>query len=306
MKINNDATIIGAGPAGMSAAIYLKRANIDFNILEKSMPGGKLNMATEIDNYPGISKVDGFTLTMNFVNQLSELGVKIDSDEVLKIEKEDNFYKIFTKNHEITTKAIIIATGMNPIKKQVINQYKFLGSGVSYCDVCDGFFFKGKDVLVYGNNKRAYLEALYLSDLVNQINFVHDSNFEDCLEYQSLISKENVKTYSGYKLNKIDGEEKVSEVTIEDLKTKEEVTLKVDGVFPLFDETPSNYIFESLNFETERNFFIVNNKMETNIPGIYAAGDCVKNELKQVVTATRDGALAASNAISYLRKVKNK
>ena len=304
MKLVNDVTIIGAGPAGMSAAIYLKRANIDFHIFEKSMPGGKLNMATAIDNYPGIANVDGFTLAMNFVDQLTKLGVKIEGDDVIKVEKVEEGFNVYTKNHEILSKAIIIATGMNPIKKQIINQDKFLGKGVSYCAVCDGFFFRGKDVLVYGNNKRAYLEALYLADLVNKVYFVHDSNFESCIELTNLLERENVEEFAGYKILEIDGEENVASAKISNLETKEEKVLEVSGVFPLFDETPSNYVFDSLNVETKNNFFIVNDKLETSIPGVYAAGDCVKNQLKQVVTATRDGAVAASNVIAYLRTIK--
>ena len=304
MKLVNDVTIIGAGPAGMSAAIYLKRANVDFHIFEKSMPGGKLNMATAIDNYPGIANVDGFTLAMNFVDQLTKLGVKIEGDDVIKVEKTEGGFNVFTKNHELFSKAIIIATGMNPIKKQILNQDKFLGKGVSYCAVCDGFFFRGKDVLVYGNNKRAYLEALYLADLVNKVYFVHDANYENCIELQNLLERDNVEEFSGYKILEIDGEENVSSAKISNLESKEETVLEVNGVFPLFDETPSNYVFDSLGVETKNNFFIVNDKLETSIPGVYAAGDCVKNQLKQVVTATRDGAVAASNVIAYLRAIK--
>lgn len=305
MKLSNDVTIIGAGPAGMAAAIYLKRANIDFHIFEKSMPGGKLNMATQIDNYPGVANVDGFTLAMNFVDQLTKLGVKIESDDVIKVEKSENGFNVFTKNHEIESKAVIIATGMSPIKKKIINQDKFLGKGISYCAVCDGFFFKGKDVLVYGNDKRAYLEALYLSNLANRIYFVHDLEFYAGQEFDELIERENVVEYDGYKISEIDGDENVTSAKIVNLDNEEEViTLKVDGVFPLFDETPSNYIFDSLKIETKNNFFIVNDKLETSVPGIFAAGDCVLSLFKQVVSATRDGAVAANNVISYLRTIK--
>lgn len=300
-----DILIIGAGIAGISAAIYLKRSNKDFVILDKYAPGGKLNNVHMIENYPGFEKISGPELAFNLVNQLTSLGTNIEYGNVLSITKEVPYYHVFTDNGDYIVKALIIATGVSNKKLGIPGEKEFLGRGVSYCGTCDGNFFKGKTISVYGNSDHALIEAMYLSSIASKLNLlVPNSDNSNIAEIKEKIkSFENIILYEEVKLLEIIGEEKVSAIKIKN-KEGEESIIETAAIFPLFGEESSSNFLSELDVKTNRGFIVVDDKRETNVSGIFAAGDVLDKTLRQAITAGSDGAIAATAIISYLNKLK--
>lgn len=304
MIIEKDIGIIGAGPAGMSCALYLCRSKYSFEIIEKEMTGGKLNVTTEIENYPGVNKTDGFSLGMVIKKQIESFGIKILKDSINDIVFENNKYKLLGEKNTYLFKNIVIATGSSNKKSNAINEDKYLGNGISYCAVCDGFLYKNKDVMVFANSRKGYLEALYLSQLVNKIYLVSDKD-EDDVEgsLKKLKSLNNVEFLSPYKIKKYDGDVIIKNVEIENINTKEVKTINISACFPFLGDTPNNYLIKKLGIYTNKSGYILVDKyMETNVKGVYAIGDIIDKPLRQVVTACSDGAIAATSIIKNLNK----
>ena len=176
MKKIYDCVVIGAGVAGMTAAIYLKRANIDFILLEKGVPGGQINKSSNIENYPGFKKVDGPTLAFNIYEQIEKLGVDYKYGDVKEVRDSENYKVVCTDKEEFVTKTVIIATGRRPRELGLANEKKLLGSGISYCAYCDGMLYKNKDVIIIGGGNSALEEALYIADIANKVYIVHRSS----------------------------------------------------------------------------------------------------------------------------------
>ncbi|HBS10360.1 MAG TPA: thioredoxin-disulfide reductase [Firmicutes bacterium] len=302
MTIKKDIAIIGTGVAGMSAAIYLARTKYTFEIFEKSAIGGKLNIINKIENYPGVKDISGFDLAMDFINQLKSLDVSVNNTEILKIEKDNNLFKLYSKKDTYVVKAVIIATGMQIKKLGLANEESFIGKGISYCATCDGFFAKDKTVLLYGNEDRAYLEALFLVGLVKKLYFVHDNNCEITDNFEKLIKYPNVIEICGYKISAYNGVGHLESVTIK--KSQKEKTFEVSMVFPLSKEIPNNYLFSGIGLNNKDKFISTDEDCKTSIDGVYAIGDIRKKKLKQVVTAASDGAIAATAVIKYLLSLK--
>lgn len=307
MNINKDVVIIGAGPAGMSAALYLSRTKYDFVICEKEMVGGKLNITTEIENYPGIGKTDGFSIASAMKNQLKQLGIDITKETINDVKKTDSGYELIGQNNTYLSKTIIIATGSTTKKLGIENENKFTGKGISYCAVCDGFFFRNKDIVVFANSRKGYLEALYLSNLVNNLYLVSDVDNDD-LEgnLATLKEKSNVIYLPFNKITKFQGEEKLTKVEITNVNNKEIKSFAVEGCFPFVGDAPSNYVALKLGLYMNNNYIITDKFMATSSEGVYAVGDIVDKPLRQIVTACSDGAVAATAIIRYLNTLKNK
>lgn len=304
--IKKDLLIIGAGPAGVSAAIYLSRSKYSFVLLENKAIGGKLNIITDIENYPGFTSISGADLIEHFNEQLKARNVSIEHDEIKSISKKDIGFEVITEKNIYEVKSIIIATGSTTKKSGVPGEIEYLGKGISYCAICDGFFYKNKDILVFANESRGYKEALYLEKLVNKIYLINDNNIDDVdndLDYLKkskrvdLLYPFSIKEYKGDVLG-------LSEVVVVNNETKEEKTLKVFGAFPFIGEIPSSYFLKNLGLDITRGYINVNDKCETNIDGIYACGDIANKPLKQIVTACSDGAIAATMAIKRLNMKK--
>ncbi len=297
--IKKDVVVIGAGIAGLTSAIYLKRANVDFVILENLLPGGKLNILKDVENYPGFDKCSGKDILFSLMNQIRKLDIQITYGSVVNVLKDEYGFKIVTDKEIYLTKALIVASGIKQEDDSIIGEKEFFGRGVSYCATCDGNFFKNKTVCVYGNNDTALEEALYLSNIVKKLIFV--CNDENLFGDQSLISnlnKDNVVIYKNTSIKEIVGD--MFGVTGIVLNNNE--LIDVDGVFPYVGKKSASAFLNNLNLTFNKGFISVDKNMQSEIDGLFAAGDIADGPIKQLVTAASDGAIASTSAIRYIRK----
>ncbi|MFA6754939.1 MAG: FAD-dependent oxidoreductase [Bacilli bacterium] len=305
MIINKDILIVGAGPAGITAALYLARSKYSFALVEKSTPGGKLNITTKIDNYPAVSSVDGSELTAKMIDQLANMKVDIVPDNIKAIKKDNNDFIAYGESDEYHVREVILGTGVANKKANIPNEDKFLGKGISYCAVCDGFFNRNKDVMVFAKDRKGYLEALYLSNIVKHLYLVSDLDKDDDEgNLTSLKALNNVEFLSPYKILSFEGKEFLEDVIIENLNDNSKKTISINACFPFLGDIPSNSLAQSLGIVLENGFIKVDNMMKTNVDGVYAVGDVVVKPLRQIVTACNDGAIAATAIIRKLNSLK--
>ncbi len=301
MKQNNkiyDSIIIGAGPAGLSAAIYLKRANIDVLVIEKGTFGGKVNYTAVIDNYLGAEKTFGPDLAFKFYNHAIENDVEIVSDDIINVTKKDQLFVIQSNDEEYLAKTIIVASGTTDKKLDLANANKFEHHGISYCAVCDGPLYKNKDVAVLGGGNSALEEALYLTNVTSKVYLIHRRN--EFRGDKKVIEQIENNPKIILKLS-LTIEELIGDKSLEQIKLNNGEVINVSALFPYIGQIPNTQFLSFTNLCNENGYIIVNNNMDTNVPGLFAAGDVTNQKLKQVVTATSDGAIAATSVIEYLR-----
>ena len=303
MKLDFDVVIIGAGVAGMTAAIYLKRSGINCCILERDVPGGQINKSSSVKNYPGFIDITGPDLSSNIFKQVTELGVTYKYGNVLKIEIEEDKKIVKTDMEEITTKNIIIATGRKPRKLDIPGEAELIGRGVSYCALCDGNFFKNEEVAVIGGANSALEEAIYLSNICKKVTIVYrgdilpaDDIFKNRIEDIQNIEVKYNSVVKG--LNELDG--KLKDITIE--KDDKQEILPVKGCFIYIGQVPANEAFKDIIDFDEDGYIKVNSNNQTNVKGIYAAGDIIKKDTYQLLTAMNDGVVSAVNCIKEIKK----
>lgn len=298
-----DSLIIGAGPAGISAALYLKRANIPFIWLEKSAPGGKLLNLAEVDNYPGLPAVSGYDLALKLLESTNSYGVYPQTDSVFSITKDENGFLIKTEKDEFVAKTVIVATGLTNIPS-IKGEKEFFGKGVSYCATCDGPMLKNKVAAVYGKGDRVLEEALYLANIVSKLYLLTpDETYEgDEILLNRLQEKTNVQIIPSSKIKQINGDFMLRSITY--TSNEKEKTLDINMLFPFSKEMSATSFLSSLNVEMDKGFIVVDEACMSSVEGLFAAGDIIKKKLRQVVTAASDGAIAATGVISYLHKLK--
>ena len=290
-----DIIIIGAGPAGLTAAIYACRANKKTLVLEASAYGGQIISTLDIENYPAEPKITGVELAKKMYAQAKELGADFEFEKVTEIVDNGETKTVKTEDDEYTAKAIIIATGTETKKLGLENEDKFLGHGVSYCATCDGNFFKGKTVAVAGGGNSALYEALYLADIVEKVYLIHrrDEFRGDDSLVESLKEKGNVEFIFGSNVTKLNGEE-----NLESIEINNEKTLEVSALFVAVGREPK---VDFIKVQKDINGYVqAGEDGKTNIEGIFVAGDTRTKLTRQIVTATADGANAATSAIKYL------
>lgn len=296
-----DIVVIGAGIAGITAAIYLKRANADFVILEGGFPGGLLNQLKTIENYPSYPNIQGNELIIKLMEQMKSLGIDITYGYAQSILKEEDGFEVKTDVEAYDCKAVIVSTGVSQKNDSIPGQEKYAGMGVSYCATCDGNFFKGQDVAVVGNNDIALEEGLYLTNLVNKLYLINpDKKLEGNPKLIEAISKaNNVEIINSSKVSSINGDDfGVTSITVNDKD------IPVFGVFPYIGKKSTSQILNNLKPDTKGIYVKVDSSMQTNIEGLFAAGDLVDKKLRQLVTAANDGAIAATAAFQYVKGVK--
>ncbi|MCQ2742875.1 MAG: FAD-dependent oxidoreductase [Bacilli bacterium] len=294
-----DVVVVGAGVAGLTAGIYLKRSSLSSLLIEKGAPGGKLLNIHAIDNYPTESMISGPELAAKIYSHASSLGVISEYGEVLSIKKENDVFTIKTNADEYQAKAVIIATGIAFKKTTLENEKKFQGAGISYCATCDGRFYKDCPVAVLGGDDASVEEAIYLSGLCSTVYFVYEKKIESTESHLNVLrSKENVVFVEGKAL-KVAGEVQVEELVLED-----GTSYKVEAVFPLNGEKSGADFLYTMGLTMEKGFVVVDRNSQTNIPGVFACGDCVDKKLRQIVTAEGEAATAATGVISFINNLK--
>lgn len=293
-----DIIIIGCGVAGMTASIYAKRANKSVLILEKNNYGGKIVNTMDIENYPIESHISGYDLATKLYNQIIDLGVEVKYEEVISITNND-IKEVETKENKYKCKSIIIATGTTNRKLNIENEDKFIGKGISYCATCDGAFYKDKNVCVVGGGNTALEDALYLSNISNKVYLIHrrDTFRGDQILVDKVKNTSNIEIIYNSNITKLNGNDHLESIIIND---KDEINL--DGLFIAIGQIPNNSIFKDIINLDEEGYIISDELCHTNVEGIYVAGDNKKKELRQLVTATSDGAIASYEAIKYLNK----
>jgi len=299
-----DLIIVGAGPAGLAAAIYAARAELKFIVLEKEiMSGGQIINTYEVDNYPGLYHMGGFDLAMKFREHADALGASFVTGEVEKIEETSDGKKIICKDGtEYETKTVILSGGAKHRKLEVPGEDALAGSGVSYCATCDGAFFRGKEVAVVGGGDVAVEDALFLARLCKKVYVVHrrDSFRAAKTLVSRLVNTENVEIIYDSVVKEIQGKFKVESLVLANKKTAEERTVALDGVFIAVGMLPETSGYEGLVELDGAGYIIADETGVTSCPGVFAAGDIRTKELRQVVTAASDGANAVQSVERYL------
>ena len=299
-----DIIIIGAGPAGLTSAIYTARARKKVLVLEASAYGGQIINTLNIDNYPAVPHIDGYTFATNVYNQAKELGAEIKFEKVIDIENNE-IKKVITSNNEYEAKAIIIATGCGIKKLNIDNEDKFQGRGISYCATCDGAFYKGKEVGIVGGGNTALEDALYLSDIASKVYLIHrrDSFRGEDRYYEKLKSKANVEFIFNSNVTSLFGDESLESIEVTN-NENDKKNIALSGLFVAIGRIPENANFSKLIDINSSGYVNANESCKTNVEGIFVAGDCRAKSLRQLVTATSDGAVAATEAIKYINKIK--
>lgn len=294
-----DIIIVGAGPAGLTAAIYALRANKKVLIFEAKACGGQILNASVVENYPGIISISGFDYSKSLVEQVKKIGGEIKFETVIKVEKDK---KVYTEEGNYQAKAVIIATGASNRKLNIENEEDFVGKGVSYCASCDGNFFKGKTVAVVGGGNTALEDAIYLSNIAKKVYIIHrrDTFRGERKLVKDVQSKDNIEIILNSNVIKINGEKKLDSIDIKDNEEKVS-NLKIDGCFIAVGQSPRNDIFANIVDLNDYGYIETIDDVHTKVDGIYIAGDTRVKLLRQLVTATSDGAIAATIAIKEMK-----
>jgi thioredoxin reductase (NADPH) len=296
-----DLIIIGGGPAGLAAGLYAARRNLKTLILFESL-GGQMSWAPSVENYPGSESISGLKLAEKMKSQAEKFGCEFKPTKVVSLDLKNEIKKVKTAEKEYSAKVVIIATGSHYRKLEAEGEDKFIGKGVSYCSVCDGPCFKGKKVAVIGGSDAAVRSAIYLSEIASETWLIHRRDQLRAEEAnQKNLEKSKVKIIWNSVVEKIEGDKKVKKIIIKDVNTNKTKELDIDGVFIEVGELPTTEIVKAAGIEiNKKNFIKVNENFETNIKGVFAAGD-VTGSFAQIVVAAAEGAEAATNAYLYLK-----
>jgi thioredoxin reductase (NADPH) len=303
-----DVIIIGGGPGGLTTSIYLGPSNLEVLIIEKEAFGGRLNKISTINNYPGFISIEGYALGEQFYKQALDLKSEFVLDNVLQITKVDKIFKVTTKKNTYESKVVVVATGTAYKKLDLPNVDKFVNHGLSYCAVCDGPLFKNMDVVVVGGGEAAFKEATYLATFVKSVTIVH---YKSVLKVNKELLKATLQAHINMHVlyNKqvvgLEGDDELEAIQVCDNETKKITKIKVAGLFPFIGSLPAvSFCDQSWPVFAPNNYLQTNEAMETPLTGLYAIGDVRHKEVRQVVTATNDGAIAALSVIRYLESLK--
>jgi len=302
-KTKFDVVIIGAGPSGYTAGIYCSRAGYDTLILSGILPGGQLVNTTEVENYPGFENgIMGPDLMIDMRKQSQRMGTTIVDDEVVDVDFRRKPYKVLTASEEYEGRAIIIATGANPRKIGLKGEETFGGKGVSYCATCDGPFFRNQEIVVIGGGDSAIEEASFLTKFATTVHLVHrraELRASKVMQERAL-NNEKIKFHWDSAVIDIKGDEKVRQAVLKNLKTNEEKTLDIGGLFVAIGHTPNTKIFKDQIDLDDEGYIVLKDKTHTNIEGVFAAGDVHDKNYRQAITAAAFGCMAAIDVDKYI------
>lgn len=303
-----DVIVIGAGPGGMTAALYASRANLKVALLDRGVYGGNMNNTAEIENYPGFASIMGPELSEKMFQGATQFGAEFVYGTVEDVEvKEDGTKLVKTDSGDLSAPVVIIATGSVSRKLGVPGEEEYSGRGVSYCAVCDGAFYKGREVVVIGGGDSAVEEGMYLANLTSKVKVVHR---RDQLRAQKILQERAFKndkidfTWDTVVEEILGDGQKVTGVKVLNKKTGETSVIDASGVFIYVGSTPMTEPFQNLGITDEHGWIVTNDKMETKVSGIYAIGDVRQKQLRQITTAVGDGGIAGQEAFSYIESHK--
>lgn len=300
-----DVVVIGAGPGGMTAALYAARANLSVAMLDRGVYGGQMNNTDDIENYPGFTSIKGPELSEKMYQSAINSGVEFVYGDVQQITLDSEQVKhIKTDSDELIANAVIIATGATHRKLGVPGEDKFAGKGVSYCAVCDGAFFRNKDVAVVGGGDSAILEGLYLANVTKNVNVIHHRDklrAQQVLQDRAFNNQKMDFTWNSNVKEIVGDDTYVTGVKVQ--RNGHDETIPTSGVFIYIGNVPNSKMFANLNITDEQGWILTNDEMETSVPGIFAIGDVRKKKLRQITTAVGDGGIAGQNAYEYLEQL---
>ncbi|MBQ6476913.1 MAG: thioredoxin-disulfide reductase [Bacilli bacterium] len=301
MKKNNDIIIIGAGPAGLTAAIYAARAGKSVLVFEAKTFGGQITSATTVVNYPGIKEISGSDYAYELYEQATSFGAEVKFEKVIDVDVEGNIKIVKTKEKNYKTKALILATGAFSRPLGLDGEEKYIGKGVSYCATCDGNFFKKQDVAIVGGGDTALTDAIYLAGMCKKVYIVHRRDtFRGSESYVRKLKKlDNVEFILNSQVTKLIGRNKLEKIEITD-NDDNKYTIEVNGLFIAIGQVPENGNFKELIDVDDAGYFEADEDCHTKIPGIFVAGDSRIKTLRQLTTAVGDGSVAATEACDYL------
>ena len=297
-----DTIIIGAGPAGMTAALYAARSNLKVALIEGGLPGGQMNNTSDIENYPGYANISGPELAEKMFEPLENLGVEHLYGFVKNIENHGDVKKVITDDQEFETRTVIVATGSKHRLLGVPGEEELNSRGVSYCAVCDGAFFRGQDLLVVGGGDSAVEEAIFLTQFAKSVTIVHR---RDELRAQKVLqdrafANEKIKFIWDSVVKEIKGENRVESVVIENVKTGQVTEQAFGGVFIYVGLDPVSDFVQELQIRDQAGWIVTDDHMKTSVAGVFAVGDVRQKDLRQVTTAVGDGAIAGQEAYKYI------
>ncbi len=308
MKETYEVVIVGGGPAGLAAGLYCQRAALKTVLFEKGSPGGQIAISKEVENYPGVEGISGFELAEKLLRHAQAFGLRVVQEEVAEVNAGPDLHSVRLANGDLFhTVALILGVGGTMRKLGVSGEAEYLGSGVSYCATCDGFFFKNKTVVVVGGGDTAVEEALYLSRLTRKVRLVHRSNAlrASKLLQNRLMAEAGIEVLWNTIITEIKGDGRtVNAVSFENTETGEKGAFPTDGVFIFIGYAPNNQLIPPEVRINEQGFVITDEKCETSVPGIFAVGDLRKKFANQIVVAAADGAIAALAAAHYVEARK--
>lgn len=299
MKLDYDVIVVGSGPAGITSAIYLKRANINVCIMEKSAPGGQLNKSSTIENYPGFEKITGPELAYNFYEQILNLNIPFINEEVIEIEDKASYKIIKTNKKTYTCKGVILALGRKPRSFDNKNVSLLEGKGVSYCSLCDGPLFKNQDVSIIGGGNSALEESLYLSDICKSVTIINrrDVLRGDKMLVDKVLKKDNINIL--YNSEVVEFNKKDDFLESLTINTNGKLNkLDVKACFIFIGYVPATDFLSNLDILDEKGYIKTDKNLKTDIPFIYACGDTINKQVYQIVTATGEGAVSAISFIN--------
>lgn len=299
MKLDYEVIVVGSGPAGITSAIYLKRANINVCVMEKSAPGGQLNKSSTIENYPGFEKITGPELAYNFYEQILKLDIPFINEEVIKIEDKTSYKIVETNKKTYTCKGIILALGRKPRSFDNENVSLLEGKGVSYCSLCDGPLFKNQDVSIIGGGNSALEEALYLADICKSVTIINrrDVLRGDKILVDKVLKKDNINIL--YNSEVVEFNKKDDFLESLTIKTNDKLNnLDVKACFIFIGYVPATDFLSNLDILDEKGYIKTDKNLKTDIPFIYACGDTINKQVYQIVTATGEGAVSAISFIN--------
>ena len=299
-----DIIIIGGGPSGLSAALYGARAGKDTILFERMFVGGQMATTSMIENYPGVQSISGIELALSMENQAKSFGAKFLYEEVLSVELDKINKIVKTNNSTYMAKTVILAMGASPQELGVPGEKELRGMGVSYCATCDGAFFRDKVTVVVGGGNTALEDAIFLSGICKKVYLIHrrDSFRAEAILQEKVSATENIEIIINSTVEEIKGTKHVENIVLKNIKTNKNTTINIDGIFIGIGTKPNSELIKGIIEITNNNYIYTDNNMQTNLFGVYAAGDVREKMTRQVVTASADGAAATQSAIRYINE----